>query len=144
MFRSLARIPLRGLRQSAIRFASSYIPPRSPILSSLPPLSFSSSKSTSILQTTNLVPNGNEVTLKLPSINPPSSSSKLPNKELRISVEVEIVGDEIKFEIVDAGNNTDNIMHADSVLRKRRLKMKKHKYKKRRKAQRALRKRLGK
>ncbi|CAL1203438.1 unnamed protein product [Candida parapsilosis] len=102
MFRSLARIPLRGLRQSAI----SHI----------------------------------EVTQH----KSPSSSSKLPNKELRISVEVEIVGDEIKFEIVDAGNNTDNIMHADSVLRKRRLKMKKHKYKKRRKAQRALRKRLGK
>lgn len=35
-------------------------------------------------------------------------------------------------------------LHLDSVLRKRRLKMKKHKLRKRRKAQRALKKRLGK
>ncbi|CCG24102.1 hypothetical protein CORT_0E05170 [Candida orthopsilosis Co 90-125] len=142
MLRSLVKTPFRGASQSVIRFASSYIPPRSPILSSLPPLSFSASKPTSILQTPNLVPTANEVTLKLPNINS-SSISKLPDKDLRIAIEVEIVGDEIKFEIVDAGGN-NNEMLADSVLRKRRLKMKKHKYKKRRKAQRALRKRLGK
>lgn len=40
--------------------------------------------------------------------------------------------------------DNDNTMYMDSVLRKRRLKMKKHKLKKRRKNQRALRKRLGK
>lgn len=39
---------------------------------------------------------------------------------------------------------SDNTMQMDSVLRKRRLKMKKHKLRKRRKAQRALKKRLGK
>lgn len=38
----------------------------------------------------------------------------------------------------------DNTMHMDSVLRKRRLKMKKHKLRKRRRAQRSLKKRLGK
>lgn len=38
----------------------------------------------------------------------------------------------------------DNTLYADSVLRKRRLKMKKHKLRKRRRAQRALMKRLGK
>ncbi|KAH3673041.1 hypothetical protein WICPIJ_009927 [Wickerhamomyces pijperi] len=37
-----------------------------------------------------------------------------------------------------------DIMHADSVLRKRKLKMKKHKLRKRRKAQRALRRKLKK
>lgn len=40
--------------------------------------------------------------------------------------------------------DNDSTMYMDSVLRKRRLKMKKHKLKKRRKNQRALRKRLGK
>lgn len=38
----------------------------------------------------------------------------------------------------------DNTLHMDSVLRKRRLKMKKHKLRKRRRNQRALKKRLGK
>lgn len=38
----------------------------------------------------------------------------------------------------------DNTMHMDSVLRKRRLKMKKHKLRKRRRDQRSLKKRLGK
>ncbi|KAI5967908.1 THI80 [Candida margitis] len=133
-----------AVNQSTIRFASSYIPPRSPVLSSLAPLSFASSKPTSILQTPNLIPRTNEVTLKLPSLTQSSSfPSPHPVKEQHIAIEVEIVGDEIKFEIVDAGDSS-NTMHADSVLRKRRLKMKKHKYKKRRKAQRALRKRLGK
>lgn len=37
-----------------------------------------------------------------------------------------------------------NTIHMDSVLRKRRLKMKKHKLRKRRRTQRALKKRLGK
>ena len=37
-----------------------------------------------------------------------------------------------------------NVMHMTSVLRKRRIKMKKHKYKKLRKRTRALRKKLGK
>ncbi|KAI5957744.1 THI80 [Candida theae] len=147
--RSLARTSFRGMNQTATRFASSYIPPRSPILSSLSPLSFSSSSSSSssspstILQTPNLVPTANEVALKLPNITSLPLSNPPANKDLSIAIEVEIVGDEIKFEIVDAGEN-NNEMYADSVLRKRRLKMKKHKYKKRRKAQRALRKRLGK
>lgn len=46
----------------------------------------------------------------------------------------------------DVHHTTDDSkeMYLDSVLRKRRLKMKKHKLKKRRKAQRALKKRLGK
>lgn len=38
----------------------------------------------------------------------------------------------------------DNTVYMDSVLRKRRLKMKKHKLRKRRRNQRALKKRLGK
>lgn len=38
----------------------------------------------------------------------------------------------------------DRTLYADSVLRKRRLKMKKHKLRKRRRAQRSLKKRLGK
>ncbi|OVF11086.1 putative mitochondrial mRNA-processing protein [Clavispora lusitaniae] len=38
----------------------------------------------------------------------------------------------------------DNTIYMDSVLRKRRLKMKKHKLRKRRRNQRALKKRLGK
>lgn len=38
----------------------------------------------------------------------------------------------------------DYTIHMDSVLRKRRLKMKKHKLRKRRRAQRSLKKRLGK
>ena len=50
---------------------------------------------------------------------------------------------EYDLDTVDKDDD-NNTMHALSVLRKRRLKMKKHKYKKRRKAQRALRKRLGK
>lgn len=40
--------------------------------------------------------------------------------------------------------DNDNTMYLDSVLRKRRLKMKKHKLRKRRRNQRALKKRLGK
>lgn len=42
------------------------------------------------------------------------------------------------------GSIQDSIFHTDSVLRKRRLKMKKHKLRKRRRAQRSLMKRLGK
>lgn len=38
----------------------------------------------------------------------------------------------------------DKTLHMDSVLRKRRLKMKKHKLRKRRRSQRSLKKRLGK
>lgn len=45
---------------------------------------------------------------------------------------------------LDIDDTNDNTMYMDSVLRKRRLKMKKHKLKKRRKSQRALKKRLGK
>lgn len=40
--------------------------------------------------------------------------------------------------------NESNVMHMTSVLRKRRIKMRKHKYKKLRKRTRALRKKLGK
>ncbi|CAN3355675.1 hypothetical protein DICA3_B14092 [Diutina catenulata] len=39
---------------------------------------------------------------------------------------------------------TDNTVYVDSVMRKRRLKMKKHKLRKRRREQRSLKKRLGK
>lgn len=49
-----------------------------------------------------------------------------------------------EYDLDTVEDDDSNTMHALSVLRKRRLKMKKHKYKKRRKAQRALRKRLGK
>jgi hypothetical protein len=45
--------------------------------------------------------------------------------------------------IMDELDNT-NVMHMTSVLRKRRIKMRKHKYKKLRKRTRALRKKLGK
>lgn len=48
------------------------------------------------------------------------------------------------LENLDLNFETDNTMYADSVLRKRRLKMKKHKLRKRRKEQRSLMKRLGK
>ncbi|CCE78299.1 Piso0_000919 [Millerozyma farinosa CBS 7064] len=41
-------------------------------------------------------------------------------------------------------DEADATIHLDSVLRKRRLKMKKHKLRKRRREQRALKKRLGK
>lgn len=42
------------------------------------------------------------------------------------------------------GETEDNTMYMDSVMRKRRLKMKKHKLRKRRREQRSLKKRLGK
>lgn len=44
----------------------------------------------------------------------------------------------------DLTEEVDRTMYLDSVLRKRRLKMKKHKLRKRRREQRALKKRLGK
>lgn len=44
----------------------------------------------------------------------------------------------------NVNQDNDNTMYLDSVLRKRRLKMKKHKLRKRRRNQRALKKRLGK
>jgi hypothetical protein len=49
-------------------------------------------------------------------------------------------------EIVEplCGEAEDNTMYMDSVMRKRRLKMKKHKLRKRRREQRSLKKRLGK
>ncbi|KAF9978026.1 hypothetical protein BGZ73_003953 [Actinomortierella ambigua] len=46
--------------------------------------------------------------------------------------------------ILDPQLDEDNMMHMTSVMRKRRIKMKKHKYKKLRKRTRALRKKLGK
>lgn len=46
--------------------------------------------------------------------------------------------------IVDPLMDESNVMHMTSVLRKRRIKMRKHKYKKLRKRTRALRKKLGK
>lgn len=51
---------------------------------------------------------------------------------------------DIERQQLDIDDTNDNTMYMDSVLRKRRLKMKKHKLKKRRKSQRALKKRLGK
>ncbi|ODV68758.1 hypothetical protein HYPBUDRAFT_152088 [Hyphopichia burtonii NRRL Y-1933] len=48
------------------------------------------------------------------------------------------------LEDTDMSLENDNTMYMDSVLRKRRLKMKKHKLRKRRRAQRSLKKRLGK
>lgn len=47
------------------------------------------------------------------------------------------------LEAEEAGEES-NVIQMDSVLRKRRLKMKKHKLRKRRRNQRALKKRLGK
>lgn len=44
----------------------------------------------------------------------------------------------------DEAAEESNVIQMDSVLRKRRLKMKKHKLRKRRRNQRALKKRLGK
>ncbi|KAK6457055.1 uncharacterized protein RJT20DRAFT_127187 [Scheffersomyces xylosifermentans] len=53
-----------------------------------------------------------------------------------------------QFEIIEPENaldtDQDNTIYMDSVLRKRRLKMKKHKLRKRRREQRSLKKRLGK
>ncbi|KAG2734351.1 hypothetical protein G9P44_002357 [Scheffersomyces stipitis] len=51
-----------------------------------------------------------------------------------------------QMEIVEpsAAESEDNTVYMDSVLRKRRLKMKKHKLRKRRREQRSLKKRLGK
>ncbi|KAG0235564.1 hypothetical protein BGW42_005003 [Actinomortierella wolfii] len=46
--------------------------------------------------------------------------------------------------IMDPQMDEDNVLHMTSVMRKRRIKMKKHKYKKLRKRTRALRKKLGK
>lgn len=46
--------------------------------------------------------------------------------------------------IVDPLMDETNVMHMTSVLRKRKIKMRKHKYKKLRKRTRALRKKLGK
>ncbi len=45
---------------------------------------------------------------------------------------------------IDISDEADSTIYMDSVLRKRRLKMKKHKLRKRRKAQRSLMQRLGK
>lgn len=45
---------------------------------------------------------------------------------------------------IDVSKEADSTIYMDSVLRKRRLKMKKHKLRKRRKAQRSLMQRLGK
>lgn len=47
-------------------------------------------------------------------------------------------------ELEDMLSSEDKTLYLDSVMRKRRLKMKKHKLRKRRKAQRALKRRLGK
>lgn len=44
----------------------------------------------------------------------------------------------------EIADEVDNTLYMDSVLRKRRLKMKKHKLRKRRREQRSLKKRLGK
>ncbi|KAG0050318.1 hypothetical protein BGZ83_004899 [Gryganskiella cystojenkinii] len=46
--------------------------------------------------------------------------------------------------ILDPALDEDNVLHVTSVLRKRRIKMRKHKYQKLRKRTRALRKKLGK
>lgn len=48
------------------------------------------------------------------------------------------------FETAFEDAEIDNTLYMDSVLRKRRLKMKKHKLRKRRREQRSLKKRLGK
>lgn len=49
-----------------------------------------------------------------------------------------------EHELEEMNESDDKEMKLDSVLRKRRLKMKKHKLRKRRRAQRSLKKRLGK
>ena len=47
-------------------------------------------------------------------------------------------------DVVEVDEEVDSTLYTDSVLRKRRLKMKKHKLRKRRKAQKSLMQRLGK
>ncbi|CAH2351624.1 hypothetical protein CLIB1423_04S02256 [[Candida] railenensis] len=47
-------------------------------------------------------------------------------------------------DVMEVDEEADNTLYTDSVLRKRRLKMKKHKLRKRRKAQKSLMQRLGK
>ncbi|KAK6465568.1 hypothetical protein DFJ63DRAFT_332990 [Scheffersomyces coipomensis] len=61
------------------------------------------------------------------------------------------INNNVKYEITDFNqqgqlevDSEDKTMYMDSVLRKRRLKMKKHKLRKRRREQRSLKKRLGK
>ncbi|KGR05815.1 hypothetical protein MG5_04325 [Candida albicans P57072] len=81
------------------------------------------------------------------NLSSPSLVSFFPyNRPTSTPVEFQPLSIEPKEYDLDTVDKDDdnNTMHALSVLRKRRLKMKKHKYKKRRKAQRALRKRLGK
>ncbi|KAI5956475.1 hypothetical protein KGF54_000950 [Candida jiufengensis] len=138
MFRQLTRLsPFKNINKLVtLRNASTYIPQKSSILSSIPPLT-SSIQQPTILSTSQFTP--------LSLLQTPTTS-RIP-----IQVNVEIIGDnskgseEFRFEILgEDGEIFDNTLYTDSVLRKRRLKMKKHKHKKRRKAQRALRKRLGK
>lgn len=52
--------------------------------------------------------------------------------------------EQIPLGVFEAEAEADNTIYMDSVLRKRRLKMKKHKLRKRRRLQRSLKKRLGK
>lgn len=54
------------------------------------------------------------------------------------------IANQIDTEVWNEAGIEDNTLYMDSVLRKRRLKMKKHKLRKRRRAQRSLKKRLGK
>lgn len=70
-------------------------------------------------------------------------SSNLINQSQQQCIQIPSIINELSNEINDE-ELADNTMYMDSVLRKRRLKMKKHKLRKRRKEQRSLKKRLGK
>lgn len=72
-----------------------------------------------------------------------SATSSMINIPMKMSDSIPIL--QIQEPVCDSiEENEDNTMYLDSVLRKRRLKMKKHKLRKRRRAQRSLKKRLGK
>ncbi|RLV89960.1 Inosine triphosphate pyrophosphatase [Spathaspora sp. JA1] len=73
----------------------------------------------------------------IPAFLQPQQPSKIPN----ITTPQTIIGNLVRE--IEQENVEENTLHADSVKRKRKLKMKKHKLRKRRRSERALKKRLG-
>ncbi|EGV61460.1 hypothetical protein CANTEDRAFT_114924 [Yamadazyma tenuis ATCC 10573] len=78
----------------------------------------------------------------------PSSGMIFPGFKLFQTVKPSLISSQVNtnwdWDTPNPISEEDNTMYMDSVMRKRRLKMKKHKLRKRRRAQRALMKRLGK
>ncbi|CAK9441713.1 mitochondrial 37S ribosomal protein mS38 [Lodderomyces beijingensis] len=150
MFRCLSSCASRGVSNQTsttfFRAASRYVPHNSsnnkyiPLASSLlqaaPPPSTANSGLASLRPL--LASLSGRIPAPPPSSLPPSHVITLEIIDKSGSVPSQTF--EINLDNVDA----ENMIHTDSVLRKRRLKMKKHKHRKRRKAQRALRRRLGK